>query len=80
MGSNSIEIANTKNGIGVAYYMKEEYAEALEQYSKCLEIQTKVLGSDSIQVATTLKNIGLVYSKRGEFEKAFEQLNKCLEI
>jgi hypothetical protein len=34
---------------------------SLEQYNKCLKINTKISGSESRDVAETLKNIGKVY-------------------
>jgi hypothetical protein len=42
------------------YNKRGEYEKALEQYEKCLKIQTKTLGPESIQVATVLKNIKIL--------------------
>ena len=38
LGPDSIDVATTLNNIGLVYDNKGEYAKALEQYNKCLEI------------------------------------------
>ena len=52
------------------YGKKTDYAKALENYDKCLEIQTKILGSDSIDVAKSLKNIGIMYRNKEDYAMA----------
>ena len=64
MGDESIDVGSTLNNIGIVFYHIGDYEKALENYNKCLEIQTRVLGSESIQVATTLNNIGSVYKNK----------------
>ena len=62
------------------YDNKGDDAKALDNFNKCLEIQTKIKGADSIDVAISLNNIGSVYDNIGDYAKALEHYNKCLEI
>jgi tetratricopeptide (TPR) repeat protein len=57
-----------------------EIKDAINSYSDCLEIQTKIFGPDSIDVAKTLNSIGIAYKDQGDYSKAFENYKKCLEI
>ena len=75
-----MDVATTLNNIALVFHKKGDYAKAVENHKKCLEIRTAILGPETIDVATTLYNIGLVYDDEGEYAKAFEYYNKSLKI
>ena len=56
------------------------YDQALEMYSKCLEIRLSVLGANHTDVATTYNKMGNVYSSKWQFDKALRKYEESLQI
>ena len=73
-------MAGSYGNIGAVYAGKGELENALVQFQKALEIQTRVFRSDHPHVATSFNNIGTVYARKGELENALVQFQKGLEI
>ena len=70
MGERSIDVATTMNNIGLVYTNNSNFANALQYFEKCLDIQKSIKGEDSIDVATTRNNVGFVNWKQGSLDKA----------
>jgi len=66
--------------MGNVYEAQGKYEQALEVYSKSLDIKIKVTGQDSPLVASTRNNIAIVYRKQGKYEEALEEYSKALDI
>ena len=54
--------------------------DALEAYSKSLDIKIKVVGQDCPQVAYAQNKTAMVYQQQGKFEEDLELYNAALEI
>jgi len=55
-------VAKTRNNMGIMYDSQGRYEEALEAYSKSLDIKIKVLGQDSLEVAKTHNNMAKTHN------------------
>jgi tetratricopeptide (TPR) repeat protein len=65
-------VASSFINIGAVYAGKGDLENALCQFQKALEIQTRVFGSDHLDVAASCNNIGSVYYSQGKYEEAME--------
>lgn len=61
-GEESLEIVNTYENIGYAYYYKNEYEEGLKYFNKVLKIRENNFGGDNVETAISYHNIGTLYS------------------
>jgi len=69
-------ISEIYNNIGIVYYKKTDYDNALQYYQKALQYcENDILGS-----TIKLMNIGQVYYYRGEYDIALEYYQRVLEI
>ena len=59
---------------------KSLYEQALEAYSKSLDVKVKVLGQDSPDVADTKYNMAILHKKRGESKVAKQLWLECQAI
>jgi len=71
--------------IGEVYRKQGKYEEALEVYTKSLDIKTRIYGGDvtgdnHLDVAALYNNIGTVYESLGKYEEALEMHSKSLDI
>ena len=62
------------------YAGKGNLENALVQFQKALEIQTRVFGSDHPDVADSKYNLALLHKKRKETEIARQLLLECEQI
>ena len=80
-GHDSPDVAASYNNIAIIYKNQGKYEEALEMYTKSLDIKTRIYGGDNHpDVATSYNNIGNVYNRQGQYERALEYYQKALEI
>lgn len=68
------EVALTRK-LGFNYFMRGDYANALQLYKKALAINK----NNDTETANILKNIGIAYSEQGNYEKAKEFLLESIE-
>lgn len=68
------EVALTRK-LGFNYFMRGDYANALQLYEKALAINK----NNDAETANILKNIGIAYSEQGNYEKAKEFLLESIE-
>ena len=73
-------MADSYNNIGGVYLQKGDLENALLQYQRALEIQTRVFGSEHPSVAMSYFNMGLVYRSLGKAEEAREMFTKTYSI
>ena len=66
--------------IGAVYAGKGDLENALVQYQKGLEIQTRVFGSDHPDVATSYQNLAVVYQRQGNHVQTKEMATKAHHI
>jgi tetratricopeptide (TPR) repeat protein len=66
--------------IGAVYAGKGDLENALVQYQKGLEIQTRVFGSDHPDVATSYQNLAAVYHRQGNHVQTKEMATKAYHI
>jgi len=74
-------VAKSYNNIGLVYDTQGKYEEALEMYTKSLDIKTRIHGGDNHpDVAASYQNIGIVYGKKGDRAAATEMYTKAYHI
>ena len=66
--------------IGAVYAGKGDLENALVQYQKGLEIQTRVFGSDHPDVAVSYQNLAAVYQRQGNHVQTKEMVTKAYHI
>jgi tetratricopeptide (TPR) repeat protein len=66
--------------IGAVYAGKGDLENALVQYQKGLEIQTRVFGSDHPDVATSYQNLAVVYRSQKNHVQTKEMATKAYHI
>ncbi len=70
-------MAKSYNNIAIIYRKQGKYEEALEVYTKSLDIMTRIYGGDNhLDVAKSYNNIGNVYDSQGKYEEALEYSQK----
>jgi tetratricopeptide (TPR) repeat protein len=61
---NHLDIASSLNNIGLAYYSKNDYDEALKYYNESLKMRRVIYGNiNHPDIASSLNNIGVVSSR-----------------
>ena len=74
-------MAKSYNNIGLVYDSQGKYEEALEMYTKSVDINSRIYGGDNhLDVAASYNNIGGVYYSQGKYEEALEYYQKDLDI
>jgi len=80
-GQDHPDVAASYNNIAIIYKNQGKYEEALELYTKSLDIKTRIYGGDNHpDVAASYTNIGVVYCRQGQYERVLEYYQKALEI
>jgi len=75
-----LEIANTKDIIGISYMTLGKLDDALIFFEDALKIRMLELPENELKVAISYNNLGLVHFEAGEFDKALENHYKALNI
>ena len=78
--SDHPDVAASYNNIANIYDDQGKYEDALVQYQKALEIQTRVFGSDHPDVADSKENIGLVFQKMTKKSEARQMFTEAAGI
>lgn len=76
--STQKSLAKAYGNIGLAYYIKGEYAISLEYQFKTQELREAI--GDTEGLANTYNNIGIVYRNQGDLPKALEYYFKALRL
>ena len=70
LGSNHIDVASTKDSLGVTLWRQGKLSEALALYDEALQVRESVLGSEHVLVAKTIVNRANVYFRQGHCMRA----------
>ncbi len=79
-GPQTPELATALNSLGMAYFTKQDYAEAEKHVLQGLEMRRKLLGPDHPDVAISLNNLGGIAQGAGRMEDAERYLTEALEL
>lgn len=79
-GENHVDVANSYNLMGLAYYLQKDYGRAIEYYIMTLSIRESVLGENHPDVAKSYENISEVYEAMGDEAKAEEYRQRASSI
>lgn len=71
-------IAASLNNIGNIYYYSDDYAKAIEYYSKSYKVRERI--GDKRGMSDNLNNIGVLYQSKGNYTKALEYFLKSIKI
>lgn len=74
------EIMPLYGQLGISHHEQGNYNQALEYYSKELEMKQQLLPSNHIYSTNSYLNIGNVYFDMGDFSRALSWYEKALEI
>jgi len=77
---NNPDIACIFNNIGKVYSNQGLHQEAINSYSKALEIWLPNFGPNHPDIAASYLNMGNIYAEQGKYSDALEYLNKSLDI
>ncbi len=72
------ELSNLYNNIGLVYFSRESYPEAIEYYKRALKISLKLDNQRNIAIQTY--NIGRVDASLSRFDLALEKYSRSLDI
>ncbi|CAF3040085.1 unnamed protein product [Rotaria sp. Silwood2] len=78
--SNHSSIASTLNALGIIFEKMKKNIEALEHFTKALEIGQKGLTSNHKDLGEYHTNIARIYDKQKQFKSALQQYELALEI
>ena len=70
--------AKSQQGIGVYYWQKNDYANALSHYQKSQQIYDEI--NDKSGAARAVSNIGMVYADQGNYSQALDNYLQALAI
>ena len=70
--------AQTLGNLGVYYFIKSDYLQALDYYNKALTIGEEM--HNKSRIVALLSNIGNVYTYQGDYPKAFDYYFRALKI
>ncbi len=80
---NTHNLAGYKK-LGDYYFKNHDYLEAMDAYTKCLEINDKLKLMDNdkktMDISSVYYNLGKTYFTQGNYEKAVEEFKKSLRI
>lgn len=71
-------LATSLNRLGIINERQSRYTEALECYTKVLELRREM--HDGVGVANAINNIGIVYSDQTDYNKALEQYFRAYKL
>ena len=79
-GEESVEVALTRNNLGVTLVRQKKYQESEEAFGRALGLWTDLLGPEHHQVANTARNVGRALQLQGRYAEALPYLERALEI
>ena len=71
-------IAQAYNDLGIIYYDKQDFINAIAAYKKAFEIRSRL--NDQKGIAALYNKIGIVYQKEAKFDSALLYAQKALDI
>ncbi len=82
LGKRHYDVSTLMNSIGLAYFQKARYDDALYYFGQCLSIRShdRPLGSGSISSVKVRMNMATVHMEQENYNKALELFGTCLRI
>ena len=77
---SAIEVAASKNRVGLALCSKGQYGKAEPFYLQALELRQRVLGNNHLDVADSLNNLAILYDNQGRYDESEPLKLKALEL
>lgn len=71
---------DTYNILGVMYYEKGDYENAVDNLKRSLEYNLLSGNVDSLDIAVNYNNLGAILSRKGDYDEAILYYNKSLDI
>ncbi|ETO15512.1 hypothetical protein RFI_21850 [Reticulomyxa filosa] len=68
------------HNLGLAYYCKRRYSDAIVCYEKALDVRKKTFGTNHPGVAQLYHNLGLTYDSKRKYRKALKSYKWALKI
>ena len=76
--SNKKLMAGALNTQGASFYIRADYAKAIDYLARSLKIQEELGNKKGI--AASLSNIGMIYNNQGDYAKAIDYYSRSLKI
>ena len=76
--NNKKQMANSLNTQGVSFHIRDDYAKAIDYYTRSLKIREEL--GDKKGIAVSLSNIGIIYHDQGDYAKAIDYYTRSLQI
>jgi len=70
--------ADALNMQGASFYVRDNYANAIDYFTRSLKLKEET--GDKKGIAVAFNNIGLIYSKKGDYAKAIECHTRSLQM
>lgn len=77
---NNAKLAETYLYLGEVALESENYASAVEDMKKCLDIQKQILEPDHRDIAETLFQLGMAYSLSNQYDEAIDSFKSSLNV
>ena len=74
--NNKAQMAAALNTQGISYYLRGDYAKAINYNTRSLKIQEEI--GSKIGIAIALSNMGVIYADKGNYPKALDYYTKSL--
>jgi serine/threonine protein kinase/tetratricopeptide (TPR) repeat protein len=79
-GAGDIRTASAANSIGVAYWRRARYEDALKYYRESLDVYESLAGPDHPQTAATQENVANTLARLKRFDESIPMLESVLAI
>mmetsp|Transcript_3071 Transcript_3071/g.4738 ORF Transcript_3071/g.4738 Transcript_3071/m.4738 type:complete len:655 (+) Transcript_3071:1-1965(+) len=79
-GENSVHLISPYNMLGLAYRNQNDFSQAIEYFSKAIQLAEQELGKDNQELSVGYSNLANTYRSIGEAQKAIECHLKALRI
>jgi len=79
-GSKHLGVVRTLELLGMHYYQKGEYDEALRSYQRALGIRTEIFGANHSSSGWNLYDQACMYSLSGDADAAIATLRRVLDV
>ncbi len=67
-GDDNFNLAGTYNNIGEVYTEQGKLGQALDMFTKCLDLEKVHYGDNDFNLANTYEKIGGIFNDQGELE------------
>lgn len=80
LGPLHVSTADAYDNLGVAYKIKRNNNQAIENFMKSLSIKLEIVGPENFSLGNTYNNLGCVFDEKGQYDMAVEYYNKGMYL